>query len=73
MTVASRIYPNVRGRASPVRPSRALGGNIGVVDVVRGVDAKTAARERLPERALVSTRVAVGVCLDDGVASSEDC
>ena len=57
---------NTRSRLATRRQCR-------VVHMVRRVDAKAPAGKRLPERALVSTRVAVGVCLDDGVASSEDC
>ena len=65
--------PNAQ-KEDNTRVSRlATGRQCRVVHMVRRVDAKAPARKRLPERALVSTRVAVGVCLDDGVASSEDC
>ena len=51
----------------------AVGRQCCVVHMVRRVYAKAPARESLPERAFVGTREAVGVCLDDSVASSEDC
>ena len=48
-------------------------GEGGVVDLVLGIDAQAAAGERLPEKALVSTVVAVSISLDDGIATSQDC
>ena len=51
----------------------AIGRQCCIIHMVRRVHAKAPARERLPERAFIGTREAVGVCLDDSVASSEDC
>ena len=65
--------PNAQ-KEDNTRVSRlATGRQCRVVHMVRRVYAKAPARESLPERAFVGTREAVGVCLDDSVASSEDC
>ena len=66
-------FPNSPKENDTTVSRLAIGRQCCIVHMVRRVDAKAPAGKRLPERALVSTRVAVGVCLDDGVASSEDC
>jgi hypothetical protein len=45
----------------------------GAVGVARCALAETPARERLPEHALVGTRVAVDIGLDPGITGSDDC
>ena len=50
----------------------AAAGEGRVVSVALGLGSKTAAGERLPEKALVRAIVAVGVSLDPGVACRDD-
>ena len=51
----------------------AIGRQCCVVHMIRRIHSKAPTRERLPERTFVGTREAVDVCLDDSVASGEDC
>ena len=64
--------PNAQ-KEDNTRVSRlATGRQCRVVHMVRRVDAKAPARERLPEQALVRARVAVRIRLDPGIAGRRE-